>query len=469
MSTPEAKTAPVASTARSTGFRSPMMQVVLVSLVCFCTSGMFNAMNSLGGGGKQDHDTANNANVALYATFSIFGALGGAIHNLLGVKLSLVLGALPYCLYSLALWNTVHHDDKNSPAQHLSVAAGALLGIGAGVMWTAQGAIMMSYPTEANKGKYIAIFWAIFNVGPVLGNLMTTALNWSNGSATASDATYITFSVLMLLGSVLGFFIASPSQVIRDDGTPVHLEKERGAMVELRGVLQTFTDRKMLLLVPACLASNWFYTVQFNGLNGDHFSFRTRSFNSIFYWGMQILGALVLGRFLDNAKYTRSHRGFLAAAGVAILTVASWIGFLVFLNVQTRDDKFDLVDSTGAWFGPFVLFALFGLLDAAYQGLAYWIMGAMTNDREQLARYAGFYKGVQSAGAAIAWAADGQWKISATAQAIIAFILLLISFPLIGLILRDLRIREGKQPAAAPTAAATELKQLDAEYKHADA
>jgi len=35
--------------------------------------------------------------------------------------------------------------------------------------------------------------------------------------------------------------------------------------------------------------------------------------------------------------------------------------------------------------------------DSCYQALAYWIMSAMTNDPFTLARYAGFYKAIQSA------------------------------------------------------------------------
>ena len=44
--------------------------------------------------------------------------------------------------------------------------------------------------------------------------------------------------------------------------------------------------------------------------------------------------------------------------------------------------------------------------DAAYQALAYWIMGSITNDPFKLARYAGFYKAIQSAGAAGSFGMD---------------------------------------------------------------
>ena len=49
------------------------------------------------------------------------------------------------------------------------IAAGAILGICAGLLWTAQGSLMMGYPTEGQKGRFISIFWSIFNLGSVVG------------------------------------------------------------------------------------------------------------------------------------------------------------------------------------------------------------------------------------------------------------------------------------------------------------
>ena len=44
--------------------------------------------------------------------------------------------------------------------------------------------------------------------------------------------------------------------------------------------------------------------------------------------------------------------------------------------------------------------------DACYQALVYWIMSALTNDPFKLARYAGLYKAVQSAGSAGSYGMD---------------------------------------------------------------
>lgn len=54
-----------------------------------------------------------------------------------------------------------------------NIFAGALLGVCAGLLWTAQGTIMISYPDENSKGKAFAIFWSIFNMGAVIGSLVS--------------------------------------------------------------------------------------------------------------------------------------------------------------------------------------------------------------------------------------------------------------------------------------------------------
>ena len=58
------------------------------------------------------------------------------------------------------------------------IAAGAILGICAGLLWTAQGSLMLAYPTEGQKGKFIGIFWAIFKLGAVVGASVSLGENF---------------------------------------------------------------------------------------------------------------------------------------------------------------------------------------------------------------------------------------------------------------------------------------------------
>ncbi|TVU06847.1 hypothetical protein EJB05_46883, partial [Eragrostis curvula] len=132
-------------------FNSPLSQVSLLGLICFCCPGMFNALSGLGGGGQLDHTTGDNANTALYACFAVFGILGGGAHNVLGPRITLLLGALTYPLYAGSF---LYYNHRRSQA--FPVTAGALLGVGAGLLWAAQGAIMTSYPPPNRRGTYIS-------------------------------------------------------------------------------------------------------------------------------------------------------------------------------------------------------------------------------------------------------------------------------------------------------------------------
>ena len=149
-------------------YASPASQLALVAFVCFLCPGMFNALSGLGGGGQVDATVANNAGIALNATFSVVAFFAGSICNRIGIKLTLSLGGLGYFIYSAAFLSYNH--DRNAG---FNIFAGALLGVCAGMLWTAQGAIMMSYPEEDRKGRYISWFWMIFNLGGVIGSLVS--------------------------------------------------------------------------------------------------------------------------------------------------------------------------------------------------------------------------------------------------------------------------------------------------------
>ncbi|MBE3048060.1 MFS transporter [Candidatus Bathyarchaeota archaeon] len=145
----------------------PSSQLLMVSLVCFLCPGMFNALSGMGGAGLADPSAAAKANTALYATFAIVAFFAGTITNVLGVRITLALGGMGYTVYVAAFFCFAHTENMG-----FVMFSGVFLGICAGMLWTAQGAIMMSYPEEKNKGRYISWFWIIFNMGAVIGSLV---------------------------------------------------------------------------------------------------------------------------------------------------------------------------------------------------------------------------------------------------------------------------------------------------------
>lgn len=84
-----------------------------------------------------------NLFIYLYDSYNIFG------HRVL------IPAALTYVLYVGSFLST---------SDAFTIAAGCILGIGAGFLWTAQAGIMMSYPAEQDKGKAFSLFWMVFNL-----------------------------------------------------------------------------------------------------------------------------------------------------------------------------------------------------------------------------------------------------------------------------------------------------------------
>lgn len=170
-------------------YASPPTQLVLIAFVCFMCPGMFNAVSGMGGGGQVNASVADKANVALYSTFAVIGMFmtvadsvritpvltrsfpgffAGTIVNAVGVKIALSFGGIGYVVYIASFLCYSHTQNEG-----FNIFAGALLGVCAGILWSAQGVIMLSYPPEGSKGRYISWFWMIFNLGGVIGALVS--------------------------------------------------------------------------------------------------------------------------------------------------------------------------------------------------------------------------------------------------------------------------------------------------------
>ncbi|KAF9574106.1 hypothetical protein EC968_007358 [Mortierella alpina] len=378
----------------------PMAQVIILGLICFCCPGMYNALQGTGTYGldAKDSDVGNSANTALSVVFAFSSLFAGALFNILGHRVLLILGGLSYALYigSFLAYNSIH-----------SICA--------------QGAVMMGYPEESEKGKYFSIFWAIFNLGGVLGNVIPLGIQWNDEKAGgATDASYIGYIVVMTIGALMSVLLLPASKVFRKDGSPVVKIKYSSPISELNSVFALFRDWRMLSLTPLFFASNWFYTYQFTAVNAFNFSTRSRLMNSMFYWLAQIFASVVYGAVLDHTKWTRQTRARYGLILLTVVLIATWVGGAIFqttfgpknavfdekLGLYVKNAKdfhaIDLVHHTGEYIGPFFLYFCYGIADAMYQGYSYWLMGALTNDTNQAARYAGFYKFMQNLGGILA-------------------------------------------------------------------
>jgi len=246
----------------------------------------------------------------------------------------------------------------------------------------------------------------------VVGASVSLGQNFHSTANSVGNGTYIGFLILTLIGVMIPFLMADPNNMIRTDGTKVTTPRHPSWKVEIYGLWLTLrTDPMIVLLFPMFLASNWFYTWQFNEYNDALFNIRARSLNNLVYWLSQIVGSISIGFLLDQRAISRRIRAFSGWTILLAMVFIVHIWAFFYQKQYTRqsipsksNNKIDIFD--GGYAGRIWLYIFCGLLDAMWQTTAYWIMGAMSNDPAKLAHLTGFYKSIQSAGGAGAWRAD---------------------------------------------------------------
>lgn len=411
--------------ARVRGWRSARLQVVIVGLLAFCGPGLFNALSALGHAGTDDPTVAAVANGTLYLVFAVSSYFAGAAFNIFGPLPLFVFGGSTYAAYAVCVYFSSEYG-------FLAAVGGAVLGVGAGLFWTAQGTLMIAYATPETRGRFIGLFWVMFNLGGVCGGLIQFALNFDNEDGSVSPWSYFSFIAAMLGGALLApGVLARPSQVVREDGSSVTFPRAESPGAELAAAAAAFEDPFVLKCLFFFFTSNWFYTYDFNGLNGTQFNVRTRGLNSALFWLAQMVAAVAFGWVLDSSgsPSTRAARGMslvvmvmVMAQGPAILL--NFFGLCGGEGVGWDKDApcdLDLADDFPYSLVPMTVLTLNGVADAIYQNFAYWLMSmAAGSDTAKVVQYAAVYKGTQSLGAGLAWLLDLNAGYSYRAQGIVA-------------------------------------------------
>ncbi|KAK2788432.1 hypothetical protein FQN53_003578 [Emmonsiellopsis sp. PD_33] len=389
----------------SATFTNPWFQIVLISFICFCCPGMYNALGGMGGSGQVDPTVAANANVALLsATAATALFVVGPIFSIIGPRSCWMIGGWTYALYSGSLLN--FNQTANGA---FVIAAGAILGIGASFLWISQGAIMTSYIDESKKGRAIAVFWIIFNSGGMIGSLASFGLNFNSKEGTVTDSTYIAFATIMAFGWVIGVFICPPARVQLKQLRQAEDEIEKR---DIRSMAKLTWDTifrvKVICVLPLFFCANIFYSYQQNNVNGTTFNIRTRSLNSALYWMAQMFGGLVMGLLLDLGSLNRRQRAWAGWVVLMVTGMAIWGGgyaFQVWEDARMAKGFIQDIDYTDAKIatGPIFLYIFYGAYDALWQSYSYWLIGTMSNSAAVTSILVGAYKTFQATGAAMAW------------------------------------------------------------------
>ena len=300
----------------------------------------------------------------LYAVAGVTVFTGPALTNVFGTIPVMVGGAACYVVYLVSLiWLSVP----------LVLSTSVVIGFGAAVLWIALGVFITENSTAATYATNTGLFWSIFQLNNIVGNLTTYFVisHLSSSSATL----YIGFAVVAGVGTA-GLLLLRPASASGEgssfssssDGAPLlgatvgikktlaqHLAQAcRDALKALRLLGTT----NMLLLLPVFFFSGGelaFWTGEFPLLLSDS-SMANIGLVLTFAGVGEVLGGVAMGKLSDAAGRSSS----------LLLSIALY-GLALFLTCQLK-----LATALAApllWGSPVIAFVaafLYGLADSGF-------------------------------------------------------------------------------------------------------
>ncbi|XP_075998839.1 UNC93-like protein MFSD11 isoform X2 [Genypterus blacodes] len=142
----------------------------------------------------------------IYGVFSASNLVAPSVVTLIGPQISMFVSGLLYSGY-IAMFIC--------PYNWSFYTASVLVGIGAAVLWTAQGNVLAINSTDTTIGRNSGIFWALLQFSLFFGNLYIY-LSW-HGHDHIKDVdrrtVFITLTVISLVGCFLFFLIRKPDSI----------------------------------------------------------------------------------------------------------------------------------------------------------------------------------------------------------------------------------------------------------------
>lgn len=139
-----------------------------------------------------------------YTVFAISNWLAPSIIAITGIKYGMFVGALTYALYSASFIY---------PTTILFYLAAALIGIGAGPLWTAQGSYLAKNSDSQTSGRNAALFWSMLQSSILFGNIFVY-LAFNSQTNISDETRYIVYGVLTtvcLIGTICLLFLRDNS------------------------------------------------------------------------------------------------------------------------------------------------------------------------------------------------------------------------------------------------------------------
>ncbi|XP_070502205.1 UNC93-like protein MFSD11 [Chironomus tepperi] len=317
----------------------------------------------------------------IYGVFAICNWIAPPVISLTGPRCAMLIGAVAYCGFMVSfLW----------PQTWLLYTVSAVLGVGAAIIWTAQGAFLSRCSDETTISRNSGIFWAMLQMSMFFGNLFVYFQ--FQGKTHIDEATRtLVFSVLIGVG-VLGFIFLTALRPAHDTSvrhasdieTDDELETTSSTVVvAFKNSINLFFTKEMLLL---CLT--FFYTGLelsfFSGVYSPSIGFTTQigesakqlvGLSGICIGMGEVFGGIAFG-LLGARTSTKLGRDPIVILGFIIHIIAF---FLIFLNLPNAANLGDTKDV--AYLNPplasvaLLCSFLLGFGDSCYNTQIYSLLG----------------------------------------------------------------------------------------------
>eukprot|EP01135_Chromosphaera_perkinsii_P003716 Nk52_evm34s252 gene=Nk52_evmTU34s252 len=377
-----------------------------------------------------DGDTGSNMLTTLYGVFAVFSFFAPSVTNKLGSRMTMMLGTLGYAcvvITGLIYFETGYSD-------WLIIVGGGLCGVGAALLWTAQGRLILQYSTDKNRGFNFSVFWGLFQSSSIIGGILTWTYFASMGDDKGSSILYIVFLAMVVLGGLVLLLLKAPHLIRGKDVDMDHitrLDKEFSEFSwseEAAATLRLFVKKEMIILAPLFWYTGFNQPYQLTTYN-RFFTKASGGMEMIVFYGAEIIGALAIGYCLDNFRPSiRRHSMIWGQYAFGVIGFALALYHEWDYVWQKEAPAYDVGDS-GIILPSFVYF-IWGFSDSAVQAYCYWLLGNLYISGKMQARAVGFYKTVQSVGWSIGFVLQPVDRCPPMAQLLLVFGFFLISFPL---------------------------------------
>ncbi|ORY55150.1 major facilitator superfamily domain-containing protein [Leucosporidium creatinivorum] len=362
-------------------FRSSYFQAFVLGLASFCCPGIWGAMANLGAGGLQSASTGNAATAVTFALMVFTCLLGSPLLGKFGPRICLILGTYGYAPYAAGLY-----CNSKFGTQWGVIFGAACCGLSAGIFWATEGTCIATYPEPERRGRAIALWFSINQLGSVLGGAVNLALNVKlNKIGGISVNTYAVFIAIQCLGPGVALLLSNPSQVQRKDGRkPLITTNKLGFFGELKATVSLWKRPTNWILGVLFFMTQWG-----SGSTGyylaTYFTVRSRALSSLCTALLSQSLIYALGAWSDNTRFSVRFRATTTAAVLMVGLGYSWIHFLVNQYDYSRREVAPVFDWSqgGIWFGawfPVVAQSLFSQL--LYNWL-YWVVAFLATGEEQ--------------------------------------------------------------------------------------